>query len=865
MRLLNVDTFELEDFFYGDVPPYAVLSHTWGSDSEEVSYRDVLNGRLHSSATRPPKVNGCCVNAKKDGYQYVWIDTCCIDKTNSVELQEAINSMFQWYRNAAICYAYLSDVMFWDSGASSDARSIFSSSRWFKRGWTLQELLAPLNLRFYTVGWACMGTKGELCDLVETVTGIPTSFLLGITELHHASVAQRMSWAANRVTKRQEDLAYCLLGIFGVSMPMIYGEGNKAFRRLQEQIMKDVADDSILAWGLDLNWGYSENVPGAAALGAALAPTPSHFANSGKVVAMDHSGQDSFEVHGGSLRLPLTLSTTAAGQTLGYLRCVYEHGNLTVGIPLVAAPGGQPHKYFRVEGRRAILVRDAVYEASAPLVHIQLDGARKSPSQAAGACWFHIPKSIPDLELIGVHPEACWHKERALIEAAVEPTADGVRRMLARFRRNTSPATEADFVAVLELDPLLRPRCNLMVASRETLLGEMACHSDAWADRVARTRSASNSNIRLDIALETLKASSSQRRFILKFVLLPESPLTTINATTELRAAGATAVLRHLRRIDKEEKTKAEALLCRRRDGKQRLALQEAELERVRAQIETLRVEERRLAEEVDRERKLESEYLDACGRAKRGELSLKDRISSMTRFLETYSEDPEGNIRGLGSDGGEACLKVAEQMLPLAVGLGYISLADAFINQGVNVDARDHRGMTALNHAICRGHEELVRLLIEKGADVTSASKSGATPLHKAVDHGSEDMVRLLLSHGADAAATDKHGQTPLDLALRGKRDEIARLLKRHETEVRERHEQLERRWSQEANCEGIMPYTVYTAQVMPQYVQTPTKPLPSNSFLSRTRRVLRGIAGGNTPAAQDIDDPLPREAIPL
>jgi hypothetical protein len=118
-----------------------------------------------------------------------------------------------------------------------------------------------LNLRFYNADWACIGSKGELGDLVETVTGIPTSFLLGITELQHASVAQRMSWAAKRVTKRQEDLAYCLLGIFGVSMPMIYGEGDKAFRRLQEQIMKDVGDDSILAWGLDLDAEVPSNAP----------------------------------------------------------------------------------------------------------------------------------------------------------------------------------------------------------------------------------------------------------------------------------------------------------------------------------------------------------------------------------------------------------------------------------------------------------------------------------------------------------------------------------------------------------------------------------------------------------------------------
>lgn len=147
-----------------------------------------MNGKLDSAKTRPLKLTGCCNQAKKDGYQYVWIDTCCIDKSNSVELQEAINSMFRWYQNADICYAFLADVPAGDDPHKDG--SAFSSSRWFSRGWTLQELLAPLNFRFYDAEWQCMGTKGDLCDVVEQITGIPASILLGIADLHHASVAR---------------------------------------------------------------------------------------------------------------------------------------------------------------------------------------------------------------------------------------------------------------------------------------------------------------------------------------------------------------------------------------------------------------------------------------------------------------------------------------------------------------------------------------------------------------------------------------------------------------------------------------------------------------------------------------------------
>ncbi|KAK4128751.1 HET-domain-containing protein, partial [Parathielavia appendiculata] len=537
MRLLNVDTFKLEDFFYVDPPPYAILSHTWGNDSEEVSYRDVQDGRLDLDSARPLKMTGCCKQAKSDGYQYVWIDSCCIDKANSVELQEAINSMFRWYRNAAICYAYLSDVPF----------KVFSSSRWFRRGWTLQELLAPLNLRFYDREWKCMGTKGELCDVVERVTGIPTSFLLGITELHHASVAQRMSWAANRVTKRQEDIAYCLLGIFGVSMPMIYGEGEKAFRRLQEQIMKELEDDSILAWHLESESPGHDSIPDVV-FGTVLAPAPSYFANSGQVVVMDHSSHSSFEIHGGSLRLSLAVHTMANGQIVGLLKCGLERDpDRVVAVPLAAAPGGRPNKYVRLEGRRARLVAKPTTRDSR-LVHIQLEAGRKSPPQSSEACWFHIRKSVPGLDVVGVHPTPCWHKERALIEAALMPTANGTREILVRFQ---TEGLSADFVAVLGVDSEARPHYSLMVAARKTTLEDIAGNSVVWKHKVIGNTRADNGTMQLAMALETLQAPSSQRRFVLKPVLVvSDTAPVTFNVTASLRLSGATALLDHVRRID---------------------------------------------------------------------------------------------------------------------------------------------------------------------------------------------------------------------------------------------------------------------------------------------------------------------------
>ncbi len=257
MRLINVKSLKLEKFLASNLPPYAILSHTW-KDDEELTLEDVEEGRTDKPGIGSMKLQRSCEQAKKDDLGYIWIDACCIDKRDYVELGEAINSMFRWYKRAKICYAYLSDV-----ASNDDPRNInseFRKSRWFKRGWTLQELLAPKKLQFYSSDWQCLGTKAQMYNTVEEMTGISHQFLLGIEPLHAASVAQRMSWAAKRETTREEDIAYCLLGIFSVSLPMIYGEGGgQAFFRLQEQIMRTTTDDSILAWGLSLSDPTSRN------------------------------------------------------------------------------------------------------------------------------------------------------------------------------------------------------------------------------------------------------------------------------------------------------------------------------------------------------------------------------------------------------------------------------------------------------------------------------------------------------------------------------------------------------------------------------------------------------------------------------
>src|SRR5882762_2795231 len=219
------------------IPRYAILSHTWGPDTEEVSFKDMMDG---TGKSKPGynKIRFCGEQARRDGLQYFWIDTCCIDKSSSTELQEAINSMFRWYRDADKCYVYLADVSRSADVNSSQLlmESSFRKSRWFTRGWTLQELVAPASVEFFSKEGEQLGNKRSLERHIHEVTGIPVKALRG-SSLADFSIPERMSWAENRETTRKEDKAYSLLGIFDVYMPLIYGEGREnAFQRLREKI-----------------------------------------------------------------------------------------------------------------------------------------------------------------------------------------------------------------------------------------------------------------------------------------------------------------------------------------------------------------------------------------------------------------------------------------------------------------------------------------------------------------------------------------------------------------------------------------------------------------------------------------------------
>jgi hypothetical protein len=246
MRLLRLEDdgdFRLVEFSGRDVPQYAILSHTWGADDEEVIFEDLTDGGGKSKAGYR-KLIFCANQAVHDNLQFIWVDTCCIDKSSSAELQEAINSMFRWYQAAARCYVYLSDVSVNSPTGNAELSQIwkpaFKESKWFTRGWTLQELIAPTSVEFFSQEGQQLGNKQSLEQSICRVTGIPVAALQG-SPLSHFSVNERIAWAGKRQTKREEDAAYALLGIFDVHMPLIYGEGRqKALARLRMEIEKPV-------------------------------------------------------------------------------------------------------------------------------------------------------------------------------------------------------------------------------------------------------------------------------------------------------------------------------------------------------------------------------------------------------------------------------------------------------------------------------------------------------------------------------------------------------------------------------------------------------------------------------------------------
>ncbi|KAH9942154.1 HET-domain-containing protein [Epithele typhae] len=457
MWLLSTDRAELHYFSSPeDVPGgYAILSHVWSKSPEppEQTFQDIR--RLHRRRSRwklgsnplkkaSPKIRESCKLAARHGFKWLWIDTCCIDKTSSAELSEAINSMYRYYSLAEVCYAYLSDVRpvrsgksdandhdpsvlgeaasdpavypwpldtfggpfevqygaedEWDSRSENGMttgerfRARFRGSKWHTRGWTLQELLAPELVVFLSADWDVLGTKAELADLLEQATSIPRSVLALETAVADVSVAQRMSWAARRETTRLEDEAYCLMGIFGVNMPTLYGEGRRAFQRLQEEIMKQSPDTSLFAWGevqqlvlADDRRYWQEDRPRDSDSPTLFASSPSAFVGSQVVFTppstrrhrnrpkWDAARHPTFSVTSHGVLASLPIISLSSGELLGIVFSALDDTQLALRLersPDATSPAGP--LYRLCSPRLAFVFAD-------PSIHPSLSGSTSSP------------------------------------------------------------------------------------------------------------------------------------------------------------------------------------------------------------------------------------------------------------------------------------------------------------------------------------------------------------------------------------------------------------------------------------------------------------------------------------------------------
>ena len=457
MRLINVHTYALEEFPGVDsVPPYAILSHTWAKTGE-VTYQDIQNPDTAQAKDGFIKIYCTCEQAKSRGLQYAWVDTCCIDNKSSSELSEAINSMYRWYMNAVECYVLLTDVPgncpLLEEGAVTFPAGlrwvdVFEESRWFTRGWTLQELIAPRVVFFFGAAWNYIGELANLIDRVSDVTGIPVGVLDHSRPVSDLTVARRLAWAAKRSTTRKEDEAYSLFGIMGVNMPLLYGEGSKAFLRLQEEIIEHSTDQSIFAWDMPADAIVSREL--------LLAPSPRCFLNGEKLRRIQGTGSESaFRLSNKGLEITLpVVHRRLQGDpdsplfTLGLLDCRYQ------GSPDALALVMSQHPYNTQRGtlaldmyvsgydkpigdtsRYARLVRVGARdrdEAVPRQLTITKDLQNQTYMQALSAnraSWFPLRFTGGELDhvpsLRAVDPDQCWHNDSLTMRLRMPDSPSG--------------------------------------------------------------------------------------------------------------------------------------------------------------------------------------------------------------------------------------------------------------------------------------------------------------------------------------------------------------------------------------------------------------------------------------------------------
>ncbi|KAK6700549.1 hypothetical protein SNK05_013369 [Fusarium graminearum] len=842
MRLINVDTLEMQEFFEPTIPPYAILSHRWGADNEEVSFSDITNGLTQK--TGMAKLKGCCKQAKKDKIDYVWIDTCCINKESSKELDEAINSMFQWYRRAAVCYTYMSDVPEGDDIWDNSSR--FYSSSWFRRGWTLQELLAPVDASFYDQEWNFIGTKADLSREIEDITGIPRKYLLGWADFHQASVAQRMSWAAKRETKRKEDIAYCLLGIFNISMSMIYGEKEKAFERLQLKILEQTTDDSILAWGwADTDTkGKSPEASDPISAGV-FASSPRDFACCGHVVphAQSSNHNSTLTVSGGYLHTSLRLKNRKNNKSYAMLNCCSEDDDSKV-IAIPLHPASSANEYIRPQNQRPILVKTPLIEDPSQNIQIKIDRQVHPLPTAETSTWLHVEGYQKlELKLAETYPPLEWKRSRALL-AKKDDDKSSTYTQLLRF---TSDVPEShDLIVGIELNSYNSEspvRSYVMQAFRKMTLEEIEKSLEFMDPKSLEVKKTDNgvTEVAVTLTQETvpqgvvylvsLESTNTVPTVIDKLPAIVTARLKYkfMDALRNEYLLGSTdgpglesltalqdrrkSVEATMREIEEEEKALADRKSLVLKDLESltdRIAAEEAQIKRRPESYRKFK-EDRVLIQSIldgghicspDYSRSLPPFLLVkediVHGPGNWFEQIIQRRLErvSETSFLWPVEVEQEmkkkdqpllvwaaankktGIVEILLEKGSDIKVKDKNGCTALCV-TDNKQMTEILLNHGAQLETRNLRDNTPLICAARGGWKKKVAFLLEKGADIEARNSLKNTALASAVLGGDLGVIGLLLDKGANAESKNDCGDTPLAIAaIKGRKRTTTRLL---------------------------------------------------------------------------------------
>ncbi|KAG2417117.1 hypothetical protein HFD88_008335 [Aspergillus terreus] len=807
MRLLNTTQqrsggFETKEFFDDALPDYAILSHTWGE--EEVSYQDLKNGD-YANMKAYAKIKECCSISRSSNIAWVWIDTCCIDKTSSAELAEAINSMYRWYQGAKVCYVFLDDV---------PARP-FPESRWFTRGWTLQELIAPDTVVFLNEDWEEIGTRDTLQYDISETTGIPLTILSGAEELGAFSVAQRMSWASGRQTSRIEDRAYSLMGIFGINMPLIYGEGTKAFIRLQEEIIRTLEDYTIFAW-------KDEN-----SHGGLLAPSPDAFADSAGFVRAYHPAFATRETwtlsnRGVQLRLPF-MGIGPGKLGLAALNCT-KAGKETQFLAIYLRDvSGTMERLERVlcDALEAI-DEDNLLPSRFPCRRIcvpqpgQLLQSGSKSRQNDNSQWFEafmrvFPSDLSDsmnmefFEKVAVRDQrmvkAEWIDERSphavLIRAAREGDIEHMQFLL-------GCGCDVNVRDIASRTPL-----SAAAAGGQTLaVWFLMCRSNI---DVNAPTSAYNTSTCMRESITALSIAAFMGHEEVAWLLLsrgdiniyadPEKPDPVIFAVAEDHKDIVEMFLARddfdVTREGLADKMLRGASTCG-HEAMMRMLLGRISLHDVKPAAENVWSPEKCAARNGHEGI---VKLLIARG------ADINHRTSASESMIEIAAEYGQTAIVSLLLDQG-ADFVFAAEALNKAVVRGHMDIVRLLVDKGVGIvhsspyrrsplqkvvelilaSSNDKQAIIAALHAtarllISRGADRIVRPIdVNKGIvpHINMAGKSGRTLLSWAAEHGQNAVVEVLLRHGADIIIKDNNGRTALDMARDGGHHAVVDVLER-------------------------------------------------------------------------------------